>query len=192
MRSIFPGLYFTIFSTTFVFSQASNPETNIVYGDHYIFTINTPEGWINDKALAVKTGLTNFFYSKTDVDKKYKTYMYAHGYDKDQDYNLEDFVEADLEKFKSKYKNLAYDSITSGATGPILNTLMLRFYNMDDRYKEEVVYMETREAILILSFTAFTEQEYITYQNAFDEFISSFMYRGNNPKPFIDWMKNRK
>ena len=61
----------------------STPETNVIYGDNHIFTVETPEGWINDKEAASTIILVSFFYAKSDSKKSKKSYMYAMGYDKD-------------------------------------------------------------------------------------------------------------
>jgi hypothetical protein len=171
----------------------SHPEVNVIYGDHHIFTIETPEGWINDKQAATTVNLASFFYSKGDSAKKQRSYMYAMGYDKgSSDENLEMFIKEDLNQFRKKYPNLNYEEIEVGKTGEILNAAMYSFDKLGDRYREEVVYMETENSILVFSFAAFSEKDYFAYQPVFDEFVASFNYRGNDPKPSLDWLENQK
>ena len=103
--------------------------------------------------------------------------------------DLKSFMDGDLRKLKDKYPSLTYDEITVGASGGIINAKMYAFDNLSDRYREEVIYMETKESILVFSFSTFTEVDYGSYQPFFDKFVSSFNYRGNDPKPFLDWKK---
>jgi hypothetical protein len=167
-------------------------EPNVIYGDHHIFTINTPTGWVNDKVAASKIGLVSFFYAQGDSSKQRRSYFYAMGYDKgSKEESLSTFIDADLKTFKNKYPNFKYDKVEVGTSGGIINGEMYSFNNLSDRFREEVVYMETIEAILVFSFAAFTEQEFNSYQPVFDDFISSFNYRGNNPKPYLDWLEKR-
>jgi hypothetical protein len=171
----------------------STPEINVIYGDNHIFTVETPEGWINDKEAASTIKLVSFFYAKSDSMKPKKSYVYAMGYDKDaQNRDLKSFMEGDLRKLQKKYPALVYEEIAIGASGGIINAKMYAFDNLSDRYREEVIYMETKESILVFSFSAFTEIDYESYQPDFDKFVSSFNYRGNDPKPFLEWKNEQE
>lgn len=122
----------------------STPEINVIYGANHIFTVETPEGWINDKQAASTIKLVSFFYAKSDSKKSKKSYMYAMGYDKDgQNMDFKSFIDADLSKLKKKYPALAYEEIAIGATGGMINARMYAFDNLSDRYREEVIYMES-------------------------------------------------
>ncbi len=170
----------------------SNPEINVIYGDQHIFTIETPKGWVNDKKYASTIGLVSFFYAIRDKDKKDKSYIYAMGYDKESiDEKLSTFVKADLNTFRKKYPEFSYEKIDVGSSGGILNSEMYSFDKLGDRYKEEVVYMETEYSILVFSFAAFSQEDYQIYQPIFDRFIASFNYKGDNPKPYIEWLNGK-
>ena len=65
------------------------------------------------------------------------------------------------------------------------------YSNLEDRYKEEVLYLETELSILVFVFATFSEEDYQNYLPVFDQLITSFNYRGNNPKPFLDWQKQQ-
>src|SRR5688500_45750 len=106
----------------------SAPGVNVIYGANHIFTIETPEGWINDKQAASTIKLASFFYAKADSKKPRKSYMYAMGYDKDgQNKDLKSFIDGDLKKLKNKYPSLTYDEIAVGASGGIINANMCAF-----------------------------------------------------------------
>ena len=168
------------------------PEINVVYGEKHIFTIATPINWINDKELAQKIGLVCFFYPNKDKIQNKKNYFYANGIDKDSlNETLTDFVNGDLEKFRNKYPDLTFEKVPVEFTDGIRNGVLYSFSNLTDRFKEEVIYAETDDAFLIFSFAAMTDKDYEDYQAVFDKFIASFKYRGNNPKPFIDYLKRR-
>lgn len=173
-------------------AQSKQPELNVVYGDRHIFTIETPDGWVNDKEYAQSIGLVDVFYAKSDSRKGKKSYMYAQGYDKDPGETLVTFVKNDLKSFRKKYPDFKYDSTRVDAPEPILDAKMLSFSNLKDRYKEEVVYMETADNIIVFSFAAFTASDYEAYTPVFDKFLSSFIYRGNDPKPYLDFMQRKK
>ncbi len=169
------------------------PELNVIYGKKHIFTIDTPDDWINDKELAKKIGLVCFFYPSKDKNKIKKNYFFANGIDKaSSDENFADYIKIDLDKLLKKYPDLTYERTPADFTGGIKNGVLYSFSNLTDKYKEEVVYMETNDAFLIFTFASMTEKDYKKYQTVFDKFIASFNYRGNNPKPFLEYMKNKE
>lgn len=188
-------LIFIVFisANNWIYGQTINqPETNVVYGDKHIFTIETPDNWINDKVSAQKIGLVCFFYPKLETEKKKKNYIYANGIDKDSpNENLKDFIEGDLKKFRKKYPDFTFEIIAVDFTGGLRNGTLYSFSNLTDRFKEEVLYGETDDSFLIFSFAAMTSEDYKKYQPVFDRFITSFNYRGNNPQPFLDYMKSQ-
>ncbi len=173
------------------FGQAQ-AEVNVIYGEKHIFTVLTPEGWVNDKEAASKIGLVSLMYSSADKNKTPKSHMYAKGYDKDKNNkNLKSFLNGDIANFRKKYPNLSYEQIEIGKTGAIIDATMLSFSNLEDRYKEEVIYLETEFSVLVFVFSTFSGHDYINYQPIFDQFVASFNYRGSNPKPFLDWQKQQ-
>ncbi len=176
-----------------IISQTTNqPEINVVYGDKHIFTIETPTDWTNDKESAQKIRLVCFFYPISEIGKSNVNYCYAHGYDKlEPEENLDDFIKGDLEKFQKKYPDCTFDKIPVSITGGLRNGVLYSFSNLTDRFKEEVLYSETDDSFIIFSFSALTEVDYKKYQPIFDELISSFNYRGNNPQPFLDYMNKK-
>lgn len=190
-KALITLLIFALFALN-SFGQAQL-EMNVIYGDRHIFTISTPEGWVNDKEAAARIGLVSFFYNKEDIDKNPKSHMYAMGYDKDEkNKDLKSFVNGDIANFKKRYPNLTYEQIETGKSGAIIDTQMLSSSNLEDRYKEEVVYLETEFSILVFVFSTFSEQDYLNYQPVFDQFMGSFNYRGNNPGPFLEWQKQKR
>jgi hypothetical protein len=169
------------------------PEINVIYGDNHIFTIETPENWINDRDLAQKLGLVCFFYPILEINKSPKNYCFANGLDKtSQEETLADFIEGDLKELRKKYPDFDHEKIPVAFDGGVKNGVLLSFSNLTDKFKEEVVYAETEESFIIFSFSALTEDDYIKYQPTFDAFVASFQYQGNNPKPFLEYMKGQK
>jgi hypothetical protein len=186
--------YLILLQSIFAFHSYGQyqPEQNVIYGDQHIFTISTPEGWVNDKESASKIGLVSFFYSKSDVDKEPKSHMYAMGYDKDENNKeLKSFMNGDIANFKKKYPKLTYEQIEIGKSGGIIDATMLSYSNLDDRFKEEVIYLETEFSVLVFVFSTFSEADYKSYQPVFDQLVASFNYRGSNPQPFLEWQKKQ-
>jgi hypothetical protein len=184
-------ILFVILSTRISFTQ-DKPEINVVYGDKYLFTIETPKNWVNDRDLANKIGLVCFFYEKDETNKNLN-YFYANGIDKKfQQDKLNDFIKSDVEVYNKKYPKMTYSVVPIGFTGGVRNGTLYSFSNLSDRYKEEVLYSETDDAYIIISFSASTKEKYEKNQPIFDKFIESFNYRGNNPKPFLDYMNKNK
>lgn len=182
----------TLFNS-YIYCQNDKPEINVVYGTNHIFTVETPNNWINDKVSAQKIGLVCFFYSKNDSLEKQKSYIYALGIDKaTPSETLEGFINGDLEKYRKKYPDFKYEVTTLGFTGGVLNGKLYSFSNINDRYKEEVVYIETESSVIVFSFSATTEANYKDYQPVFDDFVNSFKYHGDNPKPFLEYMEKSK
>jgi hypothetical protein len=164
-------------------------DINVIYGDHHLFTVETPDNWINDKGMASSFGLTNFFYCLKDNDKKPRSYMFANGIDKaNEEESLQSFIDGDIKEFKLKYPNAQVTKGNLSHTPPIIDAILLSYDNLYDRYKEEVVYLETDNSFIILSFAAFSEDDYKNYSPVFDsEFIGKFQYLGNDPSPFLEW-----
>ncbi|WP_430812950.1 MULTISPECIES: hypothetical protein [unclassified Carboxylicivirga] len=197
MKTIFTKTILIIFIGLIchkTFSQTdAKPEVNVVYGDKHIFTLETPADWINDKKSAQKIGLVCFFYPKAEIGKSKVNYCYAHGIDKkSSEENLEDFIKGDLEKFKMKYPECSFEKIPIDVTGGLKSGVLYSFSNLTDRFKEEVMYSETEDSFIIFSFAAMTEEDYNKYLPAFDGIIGSFNYRGNNPQPFLEYMKSKE
>lgn len=194
-KLIFLGLLFSLISNTkLVIGQIENaPEVNVVYGEKHIFTIETPKNWINDKNFAQKIGLVCFFYPENEKDKPGKNYFFANGIDKENaEETLADFIEADLEQFRNKYPYMTFETTPVEFSGELRNGVLYSFSNLKNRYMEEVLYVETDESFLIFSFAALTSDDYDKYQIVFDDFVVSFNYRGNNPKPFIEYFNSLK
>lgn len=183
-------IYFVSYS--YASGQQITPEINVVYGDNHIFTIQTPIGWTNDKEFAQKIGLVNFFYSSADTLVRQKSYIYVNGYDKNPTgQTLQTFIDSDLKKYKKKYAESKFNKSEIGLSGGIKNGQLYSFSNLHDRFKEEVLFAESDEAIIVFSFSATTESDYKKYQSVFDSFVSSFVYRGNNPRPFLEYLNKK-
>ncbi|MBS2209896.1 hypothetical protein KEM09_00665 [Carboxylicivirga mesophila] len=177
-----------------VYANSQQKGINVIYGDHHLFTVETPTNWINDKEAASTIGLTNFFYCIDDKSKSVKSYMFANGIDKGnpQD-SLNAFVDGDIEAFKEKYPNAKISKFEIGHTPPIIGAIALSYTNLHDRFKEEVVYLETEMTFIVLTFSADNENDYQKYSNVFDsEFIGTFQFIGNDPTPFLEWQKNNQ
>jgi hypothetical protein len=118
--------------------------------------------------------------------------MYAMGYDKDEsNKDLKSFMNGDIASFKKKYPNLTYEQIEIGKSGGLVDAKMLSYSNLEDRFKEEVIYLETDFSILVFVFSTFSETDYQNYQPVFDQLVGSFNYRGSNPQPFLEWQKKQ-
>lgn len=181
----FPLLLFAL-AAQFSYSQ-KDPEMNVIYGDKHVFTINTPSGWVNDKKVAISIGLASYFYAQADARKEPKSYIYAMGYDKDKwNKNLRSFVNADIATFDNKYPNLTYCIAKMGRPAGIIDATMITFSNLTDRYRDEVVYMETDFSILIFVLSTFSKGDYINYQPVFEQLMSTFLYCGSDPKSFFE------
>jgi hypothetical protein len=97
-----------------------------------------------------------------------------------------------LETYRNKYPDYKYEAVKIEFSGGVKNGKIYSYSNLKDRYKEEVLYAETESTILIFAFSATTENDYQNYQTVFDAFVKSFNYRGDNPKPFLDYMNKNK
>ena len=166
---------------------------NVIYGKKHILTVETPAGWVNDKEIAQKIGLTNLFYAKADTALMQKSYIYVNGYDKaSTEETLQDFIDGDLQVYRQKYPDCKFEIEEVGRDGGVKNAILYSFFNLNDRYREEVLYSETESAVIILVFSATTQTDYKNYQSVFDDFIQSFTYRGDNPQPFLDYMNAQR
>jgi len=190
---LFLFLCLSLFNSSASGQDSQKPEINVIYGEKHIFTIETPENWVNDRDYAQKIGLVCFFYPKDEKARKQKNYFFANGIDKESsNETLDSFIKDDLKNFRQKYPDFKFDKIRVAFTGGLKDGVLYSFSNLTDRYKEEVLYGKTEDTFLIFSFAAMTKEDYEKYQPVFDRFIASFNYRGNNPKPFLEYMNSRK
>jgi hypothetical protein len=173
--------------------NAKSPEINVVYGKKHIFTIETPDNWINDKDFAQKIGLVCFFYPKKEKNESKRNYFFANGIDKGSSKEtIANFINGDLGQFRKKYPDMTFAKTPVEITGGLRNGILYSFSNLTDKYKEEILYGETDDSFLIFSFSALSSGDFELYQPVFDKFIASFKYRGNDPKPFLDYMNKKK
>ena len=181
----------TSISFSFIFFQYAlcqinvAPQVNILYGDKYVFTMETPKNWINDYLFAYKVGLESFFYSNSDLKKVQKSYFYAKGVDKSESSeSLNKFIKKDIDNFKKIKSDLKYKSIKANFSDDIKNSKIYMFSNLPGYYMKEKVYLETDKAFIIFCFSARTMQNYKDYKPIFNKFIDSFSYLGDDPNLF--------
>lgn len=154
------------------------PEVNLIQVEHHAFSVNTPDGWVNDKDLAAQIGIASFFYALADKDKEPKSHIYATGFVKGElNRDLERFMKGDLENFRKKYPAASYTEIEMEKPKHVLDIKMRSYSNLEDRYKEEVIYIDTDGAVLVMVFSAFSEAEYQKYRPVLDELLASFQNR---------------
>ena len=169
------------------------PKINVIYGKQHIYTVETPNGWINDKEFAASVGLVSFFYARQDSLKQPKSYFYTMGYDKDEkNHTLKSFISGDMETFRKKYPDFEFKQDDITPPRGVTKAEKYSFFNLTDRYREEVVYLETESSVLVCAFSAFSKEDYTNYRKAFKLFVASLHYRGNDPKRFIEWYKRGK
>ncbi len=176
----------------FVFIQLSFgqeqeiPESvNVARGLKYVFSVESPEGWYNDKALARQFGLDCFFYPPKDTLDDLKNYIYALGVSKhSKDENLDGFIKKDLKKFTDEFPEVSYDTVPVKCKGGIIKSKYYSFSNLGDRYREEVLYSEADSSFIIITFTTKEKEDYEKYFSLFNKFVNSFQYLGNDPKAF--------
>ena len=182
----------SIFNLAFGQNEKS-PEFIVVYGNKHIFTIETPDNWINDKAFAEKIGLVCFFYPKNEKNESKTNYFFANGIDKESSTEtIAGFINKDLAQFSGKYPEMTFKKTPVEVKGGMRNGILYSFSNLTDKYKEETLYGETDDSFLIFTFSALTFGDYELFQPVFDKFIASFIYRGNDPKPFLEYMNKKK
>ncbi len=56
------SLIILFLSINFIFAQEYTKDINVVYGDHHIYTIETPSNWINDKKHDIDIFATKITY----------------------------------------------------------------------------------------------------------------------------------
>ena len=174
------------FTPQWAFAKENAPELNIIHGKHHLFSVETPKGWINDKQRARSMNLVSLFYPKDDTTRGNNVFIYAMGYDKqDSNETLDDFITADIVTFKQQNPKLTYKKLMGVGLGAILNSEAYAFENLEHRFKEEVIYMETKHTIIVLVFSALSKKSYKQNVKLFDSFITSFNFRGHDPQPFL-------
>lgn len=169
--------------TTLVFHQINaQNNTIIVSGKNYAFTIETPINWVNDTILAKNFRLNCFFYPASDNSSELNSYMYPLGINKlKSDETLKDFLEKDSVAFRLKHPNFKIQTTPLKNKAGIINSLRFTYSNLEERYKEEVVYNETDSAFIIIAFSAIDQNDYDRYLSVFDSLLCSFEFKGSIP-----------
>ena len=173
--------YLLTLSLTFFIYFIGNGQTynldslTLIHGEGHVFKVETPQGWIRDTKTAEQMGLIAMFYP--EELKWQQVYAFAHGYGKENG-NLDLFIQSDLKSFAQRYPEMTYKEIRSAGKPPILASKLISFSNLSDRFKEEVLYLETETAIITLVFAASTQEIYNLHVRGFDDFIKSFQFLG--------------
>lgn len=184
-------LSFFISDIEIAFSQDKLLELNIIYGKNHIYTVETPEDWFNDKVSAKKAGLACIFYPIADENKKQKNIIFSLGIDKtSENENLNNLINADIKKFNEKYPDLKIDNVPiNNFSSELRNGVIYSYSNLTDKFREEVIYVESDNSIFIFSFSSLSEKDYNSYYKVFDKFVASYSYQGNKPELFINTIR---
>ena len=164
-----------------------NTSLNIIHGPSHLFTVETPDGWLNDLATAQSIGLTCIFFRQEDNHQKNKSYMFAMGYDKDGFHkDLDAFITADIKEFKVKYPKAKTISTHLSIDSTVVAARRVTYSNLPDRFIEQVTYIETQTTIVVMPFAAFTEDKYDQDKLSYEQFVSSFVFRTSDPQPYLE------
>lgn len=178
-------LIFKIYFLYLVFQTSiamAEPEKVVIYGDTHIFTVDRAENWILDRELAASQGIGSFFYP-ADNGSKTETYFYATGWEKpSKDSTLSEFIETNISQIKQSFPNVAYKKVKQGASGAIRQAWMYTYENMGNRFKEDVIYLESDTTVINLVFSTKSEVSYKKYVKDFDKMASSFEYLSSDPE----------
>jgi hypothetical protein len=175
------------FSITTAQMLYNDPDTEkgqvaLIYGQHHLFSVMTPKDWVINKPYARTLGLASYFYPENAIDKN-QVYLYAMGYDKSSPQDtLEDFIKSDIKNIKKSFPKAITKELklTIKFTGPIIRGKVYEFLNYADKYGDQIVYIETKESILTIVYSAKTQEDYKKYLGYLDEMIGSFQYLGNS------------
>ncbi|MEE4246042.1 MAG: hypothetical protein V2I33_11565 [Kangiellaceae bacterium] len=172
-------LLYLVFQTNLVIAE---PEKVIIYGDNHIFTVDRAENWILDRELAASQGIGSFFYP-ADNGSKTETYFYATGWEKPRkDSTLSEFIESNISQIKQRFPDVTYKKVKQGTSGAIRQAWMYTYENMGNRFKEEVIYLESDTTVINLVFSTKSEASYKKYVKDFDKMSSSFEYLSSDPE----------
>ncbi len=185
-RSIkFLFLLILFFWISVVQGQQIPDNVNVAKGQKYVFTVESPEGWYNDKSMARQFGLDCFFYPPQDTLDDLKNYIYILGVSKkNPEINLDSFIIKDLKKFTDEFPEVTYDTVPVKSGDGIINSKYYSFTNLGDRYREEVLYSEADSSFIIITFTTKGKEDFEAYFPLFKSFVNSFQYQGNDPKAY--------
>lgn len=162
-----------------------NTGIHTINGNFHVFSVETPDRWSNNPKEAKMHGLPVLFSPDSDQPLVEKSYIYAIGFEKDDNNpNLSSFVAADHRTYMSKNPDLLFTKTKTHLDENLEDIALFGYYNLQDRYKEEVLYIETKHAFIVLTFSARTKQDYDQYQHIFEAFTESFKYLGTDPKAY--------
>lgn len=160
----------------------AEPEKVVIYGENHIFTIDRAENWILDRELAASQQLGSFFYPE-DNKSKTETYFYAHGWEKpNEDSTLAEFIESNISQIKRSFPHATYTKEKQEASGAIREAWLYTYENMGNRFKEEVIYLESDTTVINLVFSAKSEDSYKKYVKDFNQMAFSFKYLSSDPE----------
>jgi hypothetical protein len=153
----------------------------IIYGKEHAFTILAPQGWVLDNQIGVSLGLYAVFYPTGSTWKNSDVVMYIKSFYIDDKVTLKDFIESDIQLFKSNHGQTLIvkngESIQTGK-GKVAE---IRIFSGDKWGNfESVAYLQENKVIITIVLTSRNENLYLKSIQAFQELIESYYFITSN------------
>ncbi|URA09088.1 hypothetical protein [Thermospira aquatica] len=165
-----------------VFSQGA-----VIYGEKHFYTLLTPKGWVYDKDFCRAVGVPYIIFpSSEETNEVKKIYIYSMGFDRKEGSkeNIDSFVKYDTNDFLNKFPDLKIEKLNINFTNIVKNQYLsgkyyiFKFTYPDGRY-ENVLYIDAKETVVTIVYSAYYEENYRKYFNDFLSLVNSFIFLGN-------------
>ena len=161
-----------------VSSNPPNPQdsnSGLVYGENFSFWITAPKGWILDNESGKDQGLTVVFYPQGSSWKDSIAVMYANTSVKERPHQtLDDYIQGDLEKFKTESKNLAVHDSGSLETKDHKRAVIRVLSGDAYGNFESIAYIEEPQIFVMLVLTSKDKPNWEKSRGAFNELVKSY------------------
>lgn len=187
------GLLIVPFALLFSDIAPEKEKVAIIWGKKHVFSVLTPTNWILDRELANQNRLASFFYPEENTNNPFSVFIYAQGYDKpNTNSTVEEFINDDIKNVKKSNPKLEIKKKELVAKGSVIKSLLYEYNNLEKKYKEERVYIETTDNVILIVYSIKNKNDYKKYLKNFDYLINSFEYLGNDPDTFFNNVNSNK
>ncbi len=184
----FKKLFFLLF--LLFFYKISFSQGALIYGEKHFYTILTPDSWIYDRNFCREVGVPYIIFPVSEETNEIKkVYIYSIGFDRKEGSkeDIDSFIKYDTNNFLSKFPDLKIEKMNIKFTNIVKNQYLtgkyylLKFIHSDGRY-ENVLYIDAKETVITIVYSAYYEENYKRYFNDFISLVNSFVFLGDNVK----------
>lgn len=158
-----------------VISQARASDICLNWGEGYLYSINTPKGWVLGNEPEKQDGLQAVFYPEGGSWAGSKVVMYGNvAVKKDGQRNIQELIEYNLSKMKKQSPNVRVKHLENLKLGD--KEIIIKEWQNNMNTFESVAYIEEKNVIVLIVLSSKDESHYLKSADAFKELVMSYQF----------------